>query len=59
MFTRYAPDRLELISLIIELLYERIEQLETVLIFLEPIVISHREEKAQNGKYKAYITVQA
>lgn len=45
--------------MIIELLYERIEQLETVLIFLEPIVISHREEKVQNGQYKAYITVQA
>lgn len=40
--------------------YETPEQLKTILFFLEPILVSHREEPGLFGeKKRAYITVQA
>lgn len=42
------------------MLYNTTEQLKTVLLFLEPILVSHREEPGLFGeKKRAYITVQA
>lgn len=43
----------------IMLLYDTAEQLKTVLHFLEPVTVSHREEPGLYGKQKrSYITVQ-
>lgn len=39
--------------------YDTTEQLKTVLFFLEPILVSHKEEPGLFGeKKRAYITVQ-
>lgn len=40
--------------------YDTTEQLKTILFFLEPMLVSHREEPGLFGeKKRAYITVQA